>query len=55
MSANEIPRLMLITFVMGFGYATVDLLEHWSRFVVLGGIALTVAGTMIAISPARGS
>ena len=35
------------------GYATIQALDGWARFVVLGGIILTVIGGMIAVSPNR--
>jgi len=53
MSPIEITRLLLIPIVAALGYAMVDMLEDWSRFVVLGGIVLTATGTMAAISPVR--
>jgi len=34
-------------------YATIQALDGWARFVVLGGIILTVIGGMIAVSPNR--
>jgi fatty acid desaturase len=35
------------------GYVTVEALDGWARFVVLGGIIVTVIGGMIAVSPNR--
>jgi hypothetical protein len=35
------------------GYAAVERLDSWSRWVVLAGIVVTVIGAMIALSPNR--
>ncbi len=34
-------------------YATVDGINGWAHLAVLGGIVLTVVGTMLAVDPAR--
>jgi uncharacterized membrane protein YedE/YeeE len=34
-------------------YATIRALDGWAMWVVLGGIVMTVIGTMIAVSPNR--
>jgi hypothetical protein len=39
--------------LIALGYATVQALDGWARFVVLGGIILTAIGGMIAVSPER--
>jgi hypothetical protein len=38
---------------IALGYATIQALDGWARYVVLGGIILTVYGAMIAVSPNR--
>ncbi len=35
------------------GYLTLQALDGWAQFVVLGGIILTAIGGMIAVSPNR--
>ena len=35
------------------GYATVDRIDGWSRWVVLAAIVFTTIGAMIAVSPNR--
>jgi len=35
------------------GWATIEILDDWAQWVVLGGIVLTVIGAMIAVSPNR--
>ena len=35
------------------GWATVEALDGWARFVVLGGIVVTALGGAIAVSPNR--
>ncbi|MGI9019532.1 MAG: hypothetical protein ACR2G3_02330 [Solirubrobacterales bacterium] len=53
------PRSMVILMVVltviavALCYATIQALDGWARFVVLGGIAVTVIGAMIAVSPNR--
>ena len=34
-------------------YATIQALDGWAMWVVLGGIVMTVIGAMIAVSPNR--
>jgi hypothetical protein len=34
-------------------YALVDGIDGWAHLVVLGGIVLTVVGTMLAVDPER--
>jgi hypothetical protein len=34
-------------------YALVDGIEGWAHLAVIGGIVLTVVGTMLAVDPAR--
>ena len=34
-------------------YALVDGIEGWAHLVVLGGIIMTVVGTMLAVDPPR--
>jgi hypothetical protein len=34
-------------------YATIQTLDGWAQWVVLGGIVMTVIGAMIAVSPNR--
>jgi len=34
-------------------YALVDGIDGWAHLVVLGGIVLTVVGTMLAVDPQR--
>ena len=38
---------------IALGFATIQALDGWARYVVLGGIILTVYGAMIAVSPTR--
>ena len=53
------PRSMVILMVVltviavALCYATIQALDGWARFVVLGGIVVTVIGAMIAVSPNR--
>ena len=35
------------------GYATIERLDSWSRWVVLAAIVFTTVGAMIAVSPNR--
>ena len=35
------------------GWATIEILDDWAQWVVLGGIVVTVIGAMIAVSPNR--
>ena len=35
------------------GYLTLETLDGWAQFVVLGGIIFTAIGGMIAVSPNR--
>lgn len=52
-------RALLITNVIALalagvlGYAAVEQLDSWSRWVVLGAIIVTAIGAMIALSPNR--
>jgi hypothetical protein len=39
--------------LIALGYATVQALDGWARFVVLGGIIMTAIGGMIAVNPER--
>jgi hypothetical protein len=39
--------------LIALGYATIQALDGWARFVVLGGIIMTAIGGMIAVSPER--
>jgi len=39
--------------LIALGYATIQVLDGWARFVVLAGIILTAIGGMIAVSPNR--
>ena len=39
--------------LVALGYATVQALDGWARFVVLAGIIVTAIGAMIAINPQR--
>ena len=55
---RSIRPLVIYTIVaslllIALGYATVQALDGWARFVVLGGIILTAIGGMIAVSPER--
>jgi hypothetical protein len=48
-----ITNLLALAVVGVLGYATVERLDSWSRWVVLGAIVITTIGAMIAISPNR--
>ena len=39
--------------LIALGYAAVQALDGWARFVVLGGIVMTAIGGMIAVNPER--
>lgn len=39
--------------LVALGYATVQALDSWARFAVLGGIIVTAIGGMIAVDPQR--
>jgi fatty acid desaturase len=39
--------------LVALGYATIQALDGWAQFVVLGGIVMTVIGGMIAVDPLR--
>ena len=50
--------LIIYTIVAGaiaivLGYLTLQELDGWAQFVVLGGIVFTAIGGMIAVSPNR--
>lgn len=48
-----IYTLIASVILVVLGYATIQALDGWARFVVLGGIVMTVIGGMIAVSPNR--
>jgi len=55
---SSIRPLVIYTIVasvvlVALGYATVQALDGWARFVVLGGIIMTAIGGMIAVNPER--
>jgi hypothetical protein len=55
---NSMRPLVIYTIVasvllIALGYAAVQALDGWARFVVLGGIILTAIGGMIAVNPER--
>lgn len=39
--------------LIALGYATIQALDGWSQFVVLGAIIMTAIGGMIAVDPQR--
>jgi hypothetical protein len=39
--------------LVALGYATIQVLDGWARFAVLGGIIMTAIGGMIAVNPER--
>lgn len=51
--ALVITNLFAIAVAGVLGYAAVERLDSWSRWVVLAGIVVTVIGAMIAVSPNR--
>jgi hypothetical protein len=55
---NSMRPLVIYTIVasvllIALGYAAVQALDGWARFVVLGGIIVTAIGGMIAVNPER--
>jgi hypothetical protein len=51
--ALVITNLIALALATILGYAAVERLDSWSRWVVLGAIVVTVIGAMIALSPNR--
>ena len=51
--ALGIFMVIAVAIAIALAIATIELLDDWAQWVVLGGIVLTVIGAMLAVSPTR--
>jgi hypothetical protein len=51
--AMGILLVILSAIAIALGWATIEALNGWAMWVVLGAIVMTVIGAMIAVSPNR--
>ena len=51
--AMGVFMVIAIAIAIALGWATIEALDDWAQWVVLGGILFTVIGAMIAVSPNR--
>ena len=52
-TGTEIATFLLLIVAIVGGAIAFEEIDHWSQWVVLGGIVATVIGFMIAVSPNR--
>jgi len=52
-TGTEIATFLLLIVAIVGGAIAFEEIDHWSQWVVLGGIVATVIGFMIAVSPSR--
>jgi hypothetical protein len=52
-TGTEVATFLLLVIAIVGGAIAFEEIDHWSQWVVLGAVVLTVVGFMIAISPNR--